>query len=161
MEIKKATQGDFAEIVKVYARAREYMKETGNPTQWKNTYPTEEIILADIEKEYLHILRDEEGIQGVFAFLPAGDPVYNRIDGAWLNDLPYAAIHRVASAGKRKGILAQCIEYCSKRSGNLKIDTHQDNKIMQNGLKKLGFLPCGTVILPNGESRIAFQRMKN
>ena len=158
MESRKATQADLTEIKNIYARAREYMKETGNPTQWKNTYPTEEIIVSDIENGFLQILTDEDGIQGVFAFLPNGDPVYQKIDGAWLNDLPYAAVHRVASAGKKKGILSECMRHCFAWTDNLKIDTHKDNKIMQRQLEKEGFCPCGTVILPNGEARIAYQK---
>jgi RimJ/RimL family protein N-acetyltransferase len=160
MEIRQATKADDLEIASIYTRAREYMKETGNPTQWKNTYPTEEIILSDIENGFLQILTDEEGIQGVFAFLPDGDPVYNKIDGAWLNDLPYAAVHRVASAGKKKGILSECMQHCFNRADNLKIDTHKDNKIMQHQLEKAGFIPCGTIVLPNGETRIAYQKKR-
>ena len=158
MEIRKATKADFAEIKEIYARARAYMKETGNPTQWKNTYPTEDIIVSDIENGFLQILTDEDGIQGVFAFLPNGDSVYDNIDGAWLNDLPHAAVHRVASAGKKKGILAECMRHCFAWADNLKIDTHKDNKIMQRQLEKEGFRPCGTIVLPNGETRIAYQK---
>ena len=51
MEIRQATKADYLEIASIYTRAREYMKETGHPTQWKNTYPTEEIILSDIDPD--------------------------------------------------------------------------------------------------------------
>ena len=77
MYIRKAEPGDLSQIISVYAFARGVMRETGNSTQWKNTYPTDEIILSDIENGYLHLLCDEDGIQGVFAFLPEGDPVYD------------------------------------------------------------------------------------
>ena len=160
MNIRKATLGDLEQILSVYAYAREVMRETGNGTQWKNTYPTDEIILSDIENEYLHLLCDEDGIQGVFAFLPEGDPVYDHIDGAWLNGKPHAAVHRVASAGKKKGVLPACMQYCLSLSDNIKIDTHENNKIMQHQLEKLGFIRCGTITLANGESRIAYQYEK-
>ena len=158
MEIRKATEKDFQKILSIYARARVFMSQTGNPTQWKNMYPTEEIVHTDIKNGYLHLLEDEEGIQGVFAFLPDGDPVYDHIEGAWLNDLPHAAIHRVASAGLKKGIIHACMAYCASLAPNLKIDTHEDNKIMQKQLEKEGFSPCGTIFLANGEKRIAYQR---
>ena len=157
MTIRRAEIGDLSQIISIYAYAREFMRATGNETQWKSTYPTDEIILSDIEKGYLHLLCDEDGIQGVFAFLPEGDPVYDRIEGAWLNEKPHAAVHRVAGAGKKRGILPACMRYCMSRSDNIKIDTHENNKIMQHQLEKAGFVRCGTVTLPNGESRIAYQ----
>ena len=86
-----------------------------------------------------------------------GDPVYDHIDGAWLDEKPYAAVHRVASAGKKRGILPICMEYCLSRAENIKIDTHENNKIMQHQLEKLGFVRCGTITLANGESRVAYQ----
>ena len=157
MNIRKAEIGDFSQIISIYAYARGFMRETGNPTQWKNIYPTDDIVRSDIENGYLHLLFDEEGIQGVFAFLPEGDPVYDHIEGGWLNDKPHAAVHRVASAGKKRGILPACMQYCLSRSDNIKIDTHENNKIMQRGLEKLGFVRCGMITLPNGELRVAYQ----
>lgn len=158
MNVKKAKRSDFSEIAHIYARAREFMKNTGNETQWKNTYPTDEIILSDIENGNLHILFDEDGIQGVFALFPEGDAVYDHIEGAWLNSYPYAAVHRVAGAGKKKGILSECMRYCFSMFDNIKIDTHENNKIMQHQLEKVGFAACGIVTLENGEKRIAYQR---
>lgn len=158
MDVRKATEADLAQILSVYARAREFMRQTGNASQWKNTYPSEEVVCSDIQNGYLHLLSDEDGIQGVFAFLAEGDPVYDYIEGAWLNDKPHAAIHRVASAGKKKGIISACMRYCASQASNLKIDTHEDNKIMQHQLEKEGFCRCGTVFLANGEKRIAYQR---
>ena len=158
MNIRKAELGDLPQILSIYALARELMRNTGNATQWKTTYPTEEIIRSDIENGYLHLLCDEDGIEGVFAFLPEGDPVYDRIDGKWLNEMPHAAVHRVASAGKKRGVLLICMQYCFSVCDNIKIDTHENNKIMQHSLEKLGFVRCGTVTLANGESRVAYQR---
>jgi len=157
MNVRKAEHGDLSQIISIYAYAREIMRQTGNETQWKTTYPPEEVIVSDIEKGYLHLLFDEDGIQGVFAFLPEGDPVYDRIDGAWLNAKPCAAVHRVASAGRKRGILPACMSYCLSLTRDIKIDTHENNKIMQRQLEKVGFLRCGTVTLPSGESRVAYQ----
>ena len=157
MYVRKATKDDFSEIVYIYAGARTLMRETGNGTQWKNTYPSDDIIRADIENGNLHVLFDEDGIEGVFALFPEGDPVYDRIDGAWLNDKPHAAVHRVASAGKKKGILSECMRYCFSTFDNIKIDTHENNKIMQHQLEKAGFSLCGIITLTNDETRIAYQ----
>jgi RimJ/RimL family protein N-acetyltransferase len=79
-------------------------------------------------------------------------------DGAWVNDKPYGVIHRIASAGYRKGIASFCMAHCFRLCGNLKIDTHKDNHPMQNALAKNGFVRCGIIYLQNGDERIAFQK---
>ena len=163
MTVRKAFFDDMPKILQIYSRARGFMAQNGNPSQWGGIYPPEELIRADIESGRLYVIeyfcaeRQEKFICGVFAFLPEGDEIYNNIEGKWLNDLPHAAIHRVASSGEVRGVLPVCVDFCLSRCSNLKIDTHIDNKIMQHQLKKVGFVPCGTVFLENGDPRVAFQ----
>ena len=165
MNVRRATMSDLEDILSVYAAARIYMSEHENPTQWGASYPPVELVVSDIEGGLSWVItdicpsEDKETVLGVFAFLPDGDPIYNNIEGKWLNDLPHAAIHRVASSGERRGILGACIDFCISRSDNLKIDTHRDNITMQNALKKQGFVACGRIFLENGEDRIAYQRV--
>ena len=156
--IRCATMQDWDEICAIYARAREYMRQTGNPHQWKDNSPALPVLQEDIRLQQLYLLEDADSIQAVFALIPGDDPTYSYIEGSWLNDAPYAAIHRVASAGKQKGVLAQCLYYCATQYPNIKIDTHFDNRIMQHLLEKYGFHKCGTIYLENGDPRIAYQR---
>ncbi len=159
MEIRTATMQDIGDVLPVYERARRYMRETGNPNQWKNTSPTREQLEADIARGELYIMTDEDGVQGVFALIFGEDDSYGYIEGRWLNDAPYATIHRVASAGNRHGILEICLAYCASRCRNLRIDTHEDNRIMQHLVEKFGFVRCGIIYLAsNGEPRIAYQK---
>ena len=69
-------------------------------------------------------------------------------------------MHRVASAGKKGGMLKVAIEYCLKETNNLKIDTHEDNLPMQNALARLGFIRCGKVYITRAGERIAYQLYK-
>lgn len=39
MQIRKATMNDLPDILAIYAYARKYMKEHGNPDQWRDSYP--------------------------------------------------------------------------------------------------------------------------
>ena len=164
MHVRQAQTDDLSAVLSVYATAREYMKRSGNPDQWGDSYPQKELLEGDIRDGLLFVIVDSvtenapESIVGVFAFFPDGDPIYNNIEGKWLNDLPHAAIHRVASSGAARGILAKCIEFCSVRSRNLKIDTHSANLTMQKALEKHGFSQCGRIFLENGDPRIAYQR---
>ncbi len=160
MTIIKTTISDLNEILLIYERAREYMRQTGNPNQWKTTNPTREMIVEDIETSNLYMLMSDNGIEAVFAFIQGPDPTYNVIDGKWLNDKPYCVVHRVASAGKSRGVLKLCIDYCLQFTREIRIDTHEDNKIMQHSLEKLGFKRCGIITLLNGEPRIAYHLSK-
>ena len=159
MRIRKATAEDFATVRAIYESARAYMREKGNPTQWGNGYPPDELIRQDIDAGHLHACVDETGILGVFCFFQGVDPTYLRIeDGAWLNDRPYGVMHRVAVAAHGRGVAAFCYDYCFGICKNLKIDTHRDNLPMQRSLQKNGFVRCGIIYLANGDERIAFQR---
>ncbi len=160
MIVRPAILNDLSIILDIYATARNFMRNTGNADQWKNIYPPKDLLEKDIENGNLYVVCEDSEIHSVFAFIPGVDPTYNEIDGAWLNDKPYAAIHRVASAGKKKGMLHECVNYALQHSDNIKIDTHHDNKVMQHQLEKEGFVRCGIIKLENGEPRIAYQKLK-
>ena len=160
MTVRKAELNDIEEILKIYEGARSFMRKSGNPTQWQGGYPYPEVIKSDIENRILHVIEEDGELYGVFAFITDGDPDYASIDGAWLNDLPYSVIHRVASAGKKSGMLKVAIEYCLKETNNLKIDTHEDNIPMQNALARLGFTHRGKVYIARAGERIAYQLYK-
>lgn len=158
MEICKASLEQLEEIKAVYARAREFMAETGNPNQWGKEYPPEEIIRADIASEQLHVVMEDGKVVGVFFFTFTPDPEYERIDdGAWLNDLPHGVIHRVASSGAVKGVFSAILSFCKAQIGNIRMDTHPDNKVMQHVLTKNGFKYCGIVYVRVDRRRMAYQ----
>ena len=50
-----------------------------------------------------------------------------------------------------------CIDFCTQTISNIRIDTHENNKTMQNALERIGFVRCGIIYLPNGDPRIAYQ----
>ncbi len=159
--IEKLTEKDLACVMAIYADARRFMRETGNLTQWAGGYPSEGIVLGDIESGKLYACKEDGTILGVFYFAVENDPTYDRIyDGAWLNDRPYAVIHRVAVSEEShgKGVAGFIFEHCFAEYPNLKIDTHRDNIPMQRALIKRGFVQCGVIFLLNGEERLAFQR---
>ena len=158
MNIRKALPGDLPEILRVYEAARAYMRASGNPDQWGYDYPPEDMLENDIKIGQLYIGEDESGkIRLSFALIPGNDPTYNYIEGAWLNDEPYAAIHRVASDGEKKGAFAACANFCAQNHKNLRIDTHEANLTMQHVMEKFGFVKCGRIYLENGDPRIAYQ----
>ena len=159
MHIRKATVEELSTIMTIYARAREYMRESGNPNQWKDSYPSEALIRADIEGGHCHVCVSMGEIYGVFCYFEGEDPTYRVIeDGAWLNADPYGVIHRIAVAKHSRGVASFCFAWALEHCGNLKIDTHADNLPMQNALAKNGFSRCGIIHLENGDPRIAYQK---
>lgn len=161
MDIRKSEHKDIYSIMEVYAVARQFMKDTGNPNQWYSTWPPQSVIEDDIQNGYGYVVTEHGEVCGVFYFRKGPDSTYAEIkDGKWINDKDYHVVHRVASNGKYKGILSFIVEWCGQYADNIRIDTHPDNKVMQHCLKKCGFTECGTIyIRPSEEGkRIAFQK---
>lgn len=156
--IRKAVINDLSEIIRVYDTAREFMVKNGNVTQWAGGYPKKELLEDDIAKGNLYVFDDNGYIYGVFAFIGGVDETYINIeDGEWIDSSPYYAIHRVGSDGTHKGIMKECFEFCRKTSKHLRIDTHEDNFIMQAALEKCGFKKCGIIYVYDGTPRIAYE----
>lgn len=158
MNIRKAALSELDNILCIYAYAREQMKKNGNPGQWGDDKPDRQTIVRDIRNGYCHVIEHEGNICGVFAFLSGEEPTYRVIEGKWTNDSPYGTIHRVASDGSVRGILKECLDFCERQFRNIRIDTHEDNKIMQKLLEKYGYIKCGIIHVEDGTPRIAYQK---
>lgn len=158
MDIRRAETGDLDRIMEIYAYARGFMAETGNPNQWIGGYPQRELLETDIENNWLYVMEDDNGIHGVFAFPVREDPTYGHIDGGWPNDNPYGTIHRIAGDGTVKGIFCQCLNFCADLIDEIRIDTHADNKVMQDAILKNGFIYCGIITGSDGNPRLAYQK---
>ncbi len=136
------------------------MIDTGNPYQWASGGPTKGQLLNDIINNDLYVIKENERIVGVFAFIIGEDPTYKIIErGKWLSDSEYGTIHRVASDGSNHGLFDLIIEYCSNIIDHLRIDTHSDNKVMQHLIEKNGFQKCGIIYVSDGSARIAYERL--
>ena len=155
--IRLATNADLPRIFEVYAVARQLMRESGNPTQWGDTFPTEDLLRSDIPAEQLYVVERDGVIHAAFALVFGVDPSYGSIEGAWRSDAPYATIHRVGSDGAG-GIFAEVIAFCRGKSPYLRIDTHHDNRIMQHIVVRHGFRESGVVYMfDDGTPRIAYE----
>ena len=156
--IEKATLSQLPKIMSVYANARQFMAQNGNPDQWGTAYPSEVMIRQDILNGKCYVNSCGDRIRAVFYFAVEADPTYSYIEGAWLNDEPYGVIHRIAVGESGKGVAAECFAVVSERCKNIRIDTHEKNIPMQRCLAKNGFTRCGIIYLLNGDERIAYQK---
>lgn len=131
--IRKAEYEDVPRIMEICADSRRIMRSDGNMTQWTGGYPSEDVISSDISRSVGYIIED---------------------DG-----IPYCTIHRLASTISSHGIAETCFRWCWERSGNLRVDTHEDNRIMRHCIEKFGFVYCGVIYLQNGDPRLAYQKV--
>jgi len=159
MTIRKTTPADLDAVMEIYAYARAYMQESGNPNQWHDNHPPRTLIENDIKTGLSYVCEDESKIVAVFYFNVENEPTYNEIDGHWLSDEPYGVVHRIARGPGAKGAGAACLEWCVARHANIRIDTHRDNAAMLKLLEKLGYMYCGIIWLENGDERLAYQKL--
>lgn len=164
MEIRNSTEKDLAQIMEIYSYARRFMAEHGNPNQWGPTnWPPKQLIHNDIRSGTSYVCVHEKRVVGTFFFSSGIDiePAYRHIEnGKWLNDGAYGVVHRIAGDGSVKGIGEFCLGWAYRQCGHLRIDTHGDNIVMQNLLKKLGFTHCGTVYVEEDNApRLAYEKV--
>ena len=165
MKIRHSTEQDFDRMMQIYSFARKFMAEHGNPNQWGQTHwPPEALIHNDIQSGKSYVCLNDEGtVIGTFFFNYGQDiePAYRGItDGSWLDDSAYGVVHRIAGDGSEKGIGSFCINWAFEQCGHhLRIDTHGDNIVMQNLIRKLGFVYCGTIFVEEDDDpRLAYEK---
>lgn len=160
MYIRSAAAEDLPFLETLYARARSYMREQGNHSQWGESYPLAAQmgdVAEDISLGRSYVCMDGEEIVGAFMLTPGPDPTYAYIeDGAWPDDAPYGVVHRITTGGTRKGAGEFCLRWCMERYETIRIDTHVHNRPMLALLDKLGFVRCGVIYVEDGTPRTAF-----
>ena len=156
--IRPAKTEDLPRILQVYASARSFMCSAGNPTQWVDGYPQEDLLAHDIALQRLYVVEKDSCICAVFMMCAGPDPTYAVIDGNWSKDAPYGVLHRVASDGTQKGIVSACVAFAAQRYDYLRIDTHADNKPMQAALAREGFVYRGIITVYDGTPRMAYDK---
>ena len=122
-----------------------------------------------IIRSQIHVLEDMGQVIGMITIVPGPEASYASIDGAWLNQEPYTAFHRVCveETMKGRGLAARLFsesELYALETGirNIRIDTHPDNTSMQRALDKSGYICCGTLVLTEGSEagdlRLGYQK---
>ena len=80
MKIRLSKEEDLKAIMEIYALARKFMREQGNPTQWGEDYPSKRLIEADISSHQSFVVEEDGKIVGTFAFIIGEDPTYQVIE---------------------------------------------------------------------------------
>lgn len=136
--------------------ARDYHKSMGF-VQWHPDYPTQQTILDDIANSIGYVFVDGCEIVGYCCIIIGDEPAYHHIDGAWKTDRAYAVVHRMAfiRGARGRGLSKQAFdlikEFClSNHIQAIRLDTQDENKVMQHILFREGFEYCGLIQFDGG-----------
>ncbi|MXV50436.1 GNAT family N-acetyltransferase [Pedobacter sp. HMF7647] len=158
-EFRKAETKDVNNIWDVLQQAIARRKEDGS-RQWQDGYPNPEVVQSDIDKQAGFMLCDADTVIGYCAVFVNDEPAYEKIDGKWLTNGDFVAVHRVAVSdqytgkGLAKIILRFVEEYAmSMQIVSIKADTNFDNPAMMKTFEKLGYSYCGEVYFRGGARR--------
>lgn len=156
MELRRAEPHEAEICYQCIEDARAYHKSMGFE-QWHPNYPTKHTILEDIEQGTGYAFVTEQGVIGYCCIIIGDEPAYGKIDGAWKTDRPYAVVHRMAFSSRARGgrlskaainlIKNLCL---SKQIRAIRVDTQDENKVMQHILSREGFEYCGLIQFDGG-----------
>ena len=125
--------------------------------QWHPGYPTLATIEGDIEAGIGYVFAEGEEIYGYCCIIIGDEPAYHVIDGAWKTDRPYAVVHRMAfsESARGKGLSGKAFalikEFCIENGIEaIRVDTQDENKVMQHILEREEFAYCGLVTFDGG-----------
>ena len=175
LTVRTATVEDIEAVEAVLEDGKEALRRQGLP-QWQQPgYPSRAVIEEDVAQGAGCVAVDENGsVLGYLALRMDGEPMYDKIDGAWLTASTsaaprYATIHRtaVSAAAARRGVMRTLFSAAEERSRaagaeSMRIDTHERNAPMRNLVEGRGFTYCGVVTLLRPEpepDRVAYEKL--
>ena len=94
MIYRLADKDDLPRLLSMVEQAKVSFRARGIG-QWQKGDPDGPGLLAAIGRKTVHVLDEEGQAIGMITVVQGPEASYRDIDGAWLNDGPYAAFHRV------------------------------------------------------------------
>ena len=111
MEVRLATYSDIEALMRIFEGAKMIMRGSGNLNQWNGSYPSREVVKADIDAGNCRVLCEGDEAVGTMALIPGPDPTYLRIEGEWPNEEPYYVIHRIAASSPGRGVAREMLDW--------------------------------------------------
>lgn len=174
LRFRLANRDDLEGIWNVLMDGKEVLGRLGID-QWQGSYPSRDVVLADIDAGHSYVVEDQGSIIATEAITFSGEKVYDRIEGAWLTDSTsddprYSVLHRVASLSTQSGrglgrlLLESGVAVSRERgSESVRIETHPANEPMLKLIERNGFTRCGIIRIDHAEGgipeRVAFEML--
>ena len=156
MDIRIAAKSEAETCYQCIEDARAYNRSLGFE-QWHPDYPTLQTILDDIAAGTGYAFVDGQGVIGYCCIIVGDEPAYRVIDGEWKTSRPYAVVHRLAFSRRARGrglsgeAMGLIKDLCQTRHVDaIRVDTQEENKVMQHILVREGFSYCGLVQFDGG-----------
>ena len=148
---RRAEEADVPGIMQIVAQAQRYLRESG-VDQWQDGYPTEKVLLTDIEFGQGWVFEHEGELAGYCCISMRHELSYDAIDGAWLTEGDnYAVVHRAMISDKYRGtrlardMFSLAFDLAAGMGkASVRVDTHRDNRAMNRLAEKVGTY-CGEV----------------
>ena len=163
MIFRKATTEDIDTIERMIKAASGRLGAAGID-QWQRGYPNRTSIENDVEAGVGMVLALGNEILAYGAVIFTGEPAYDDLTGGkWLTDGQFAVVHRLCVSeifvgmGFAKQFMSAAEAMAAERVKSFRIDTHPDNKIMQNLVERMGFTYCGDVVIES--RRLAYEKI--
>lgn len=98
---------ELGRILEIYAAARRYMAENGNPAQWGSSYPRRELLEEDLRRGQLYVVTEGDKIHGAFVLATGEDRPMRRWKTGRGSMTGPTARSTGSPATARKGVFAQ------------------------------------------------------
>ena len=108
LNYRTAQTADLPAMMKMVEEAKEGFRAR-NIDQWQKGEPNEQGLTEGIEKSVVHVLEENGEVLGMITVVPGPEADYAVIDGAWLNDEPYFAFHRVCVSEEKDWLQASSL----------------------------------------------------
>ena len=166
MEFRLAREIDRIEIEKIYEDGSLKLKSLGIK-QWQGQdKPNLDNFKNLIANKNIFVLEDNNRVVSTVIIYDYDLDYEKNLDGKWNSPKAYVALHRIGTleSERNKGYGRKIIEFAESyaRENNFKsvrIDTHRENKSMQNLLKSMNYIYVGLVYLDGKNERLAFEKV--
>lgn len=156
MKLRRAEKHEAETCYQCIEDARAYHRSLGF-VQWHPDYPTLKTIEDDIAEGTGYVFVNGSTIIGYCCIIIGDEPAYHVIDGAWKTERPYAVVHRMAframarGGGLSKEAISLIKKHCTYEGITaIRVDTQNENKVMQHILDREGFVYCRLVTFDGG-----------
>lgn len=147
------------EVLQLYKDASINLKLQG-VDQWQNNYPNQTTLENDMKNNESFVIIHQGKVIASCSISTQNEQTYTIIEGNWLNNEPYIVLHRIVVSIKHKGSGLLFLNYVKEHFPhfhNIRIDTHEHNKVMQGWLHKHHFTFTGVITLLDHSKRNAYQ----
>lgn len=162
MNLRKATIEDVPDVMRIFTQARLAQRVAGFK-QWEDGYPSEAVLISDINNSVGYIL-DENGNAAGYVAISSFDKEYNRHPELWNTSKTYAVFHRIALSDEYRGkrLSGKLFDLAEAQAIQMdvdfvRIDTGLENRPMQHILSNRGYINLGCCDFIWGE-RLAYEK---